>query len=347
MMIEIDGSQGEGGGQILRTALALAIVTGQALRLTRIRARRPKPGLMRQHLACVQAAQAISGAEVEGAELGATELRFAPGPVRAGDYDFRIASAGSCLLVLQTVLPPLLLADAPSTLHLQGGTHNPMAPSFHFVRDAFAPLLARMGGALALDLQRAGFYPAGGGALTATLTPGGPLRALDVCERGTLQHAQAECLAPTLPRNIAFRELETVAKLTGWPQAQLITAPAQTGEGPGNALIGTLRYEHVTEVFTSLGERGVPAETVAQRLVKQMRRYQAHTAALGPHLADQWALLQALAVWQSGQDARFTCTEATEHLRTNCTVIERFLPLRFTLDGSNAAAGTQVTVTRR
>ena len=347
MMIEIDGSQGEGGGQILRTALALAIVTGQPLALTRIRARRPKPGLMRQHLACVQAAQAVSGAEVQGAELGATELHFAPGPVRAGDYDFRIASAGSCLLVLQTVLPPLLLAGAPSTLHLHGGTHNPMAPSFHFVRDAFAPLLARMGATLALDLPRAGFFPAGGGEVSATLTPGSALHASEVCERGALLAAHAECLAPALPRNVAVRELDTVGRLTGWAQEQLITAPVREGEGPGNALIGTLRYEHVTEVFTALGKRGVSAETVAQHLVDQLRRHQAHSAALGPHLADQWALLQALAVWQSGQDARFTCTEATEHLRTNCAVIERFLPLRFVLDSSNAALGTQVTVTRR
>ncbi len=169
-MLTLDGSQGEGGGQILRTGLALSMVTGRPLRIERIRAGRAKPGLMRQHLACVQAAVEVSGGQAEGAELGSQSLQFTPGAVRAGDYTFRIAGAGSCLLVLQTVLPALMLADAPSRIQLAGGTHNPMAPPFDFLQRAYAPLLARLGVGLALTLERRGFYPAGGGLLQAVIT---------------------------------------------------------------------------------------------------------------------------------------------------------------------------------
>src|SRR5215469_6148742 len=159
-MIEIDGSVGEGGGQILRTSLALSMCTGQAFTLARIRARRPKPGLMRQHLTCVQAAAAVSGAALQGAELGSGRLVFEPGAVRAGDYAFSVGTAGSCTLVLQTVWPALMLAGTPSRLTLSGGTHNPMAPPFHFLERSYAPLLRRLGADSAFTLRRLGFYPA-------------------------------------------------------------------------------------------------------------------------------------------------------------------------------------------
>ncbi|MDO5691236.1 MAG: RNA 3'-terminal phosphate cyclase [Pseudomonadota bacterium] len=347
-MIEIDGSQGEGGGQVLRTALALSVLTGQPVALNHIRAKRPKPGLMRQHLACVQAAQAISGAQVEGAALGSKSLRFEPGTVRAGDYTFTISSAGSAVLVLQTVLPPLLWADAPSTLTLTGGTHNPMAPSFHFLRDAYAPLLTRLApgqpAPLALTLKRHGFYPAGGGEVQARITPPAtPLQPFDLPERGALVGAHGEALSPGLPRAVATRELQALAAGMGWAPEQLHYGHARQDEGPGNALMAVLRYEHVTEVFTEYGARGVSAEEVAARLLTQVRAYQrgaddaGHGAALGPHLADQWALLLALAVWRSGGEAGFTCSEVTEHLRTNIEVIRRFLPLRATITPDGAA----------
>ena len=340
-MIELDGSEGEGGGQILRTGLALAMVTGQALAIDRVRARRPKPGLMRQHLACVQAAVDISGAQVEGAELGSQRLHFAPGPVRAGDYRFSIASAGSCTLVLQTVLPPLLLANAPSRIALGGGTHNPMAPPFHFLEQAFAPLVRRLGGDLQLTLQRCGFYPAGGGAMEAVVVPGA-LRPFELLERGPLVAAHAECLAPGLARHVPRRELEALGEATGWGAEQLRYGTARQNEGPGNALVATLAYEHATEVFTSFGEKAVSAEQVAHRLVQELRAFQASEAAVGPHLADQLALLLALAVARHDGEApaAFTCSELTEHTRTNCRVIERFLPVRFELAPGPRAAKT-------
>ncbi|MGP1684584.1 MAG: RNA 3'-terminal phosphate cyclase, partial [Giesbergeria sp.] len=201
--ITLDGSTGEGGGQILRTGLALSMVTGRPLHIQQIRAKRPKPGLMRQHLACAQAAQAVCGGQAEGAELGSQAMQFTPGAVRSGDYRFQIATAGSCLLVLQTVLPALMLADGESRVQLSGGTHNPMAPPFDFLERAFAPLLRRLGVGLDLQLQRRGFYPAGGGEVAVRITPPAqPLAPVDVLERGPLQNAWGEALAPGISRGV-------------------------------------------------------------------------------------------------------------------------------------------------
>ncbi|WP_343639808.1 RNA 3'-terminal phosphate cyclase [Roseateles sp.] len=329
-LIELDGSHGEGGGQILRTALALSMCTGMPLRIERIRARRPKPGLMRQHLTCVLAAQEVCGATVVGAELGSQALEFRPGRVHAGDYRFAVGTAGSCTLVLQTVLPPLMLADAPSRLHLSGGTHNPMAPPFHFLQRSFAPLIRRAGAGLDLTLRRHGFFPAGGGEIEALITPAeGGLRPFDLLERGAPLDAFAEVIAPALPRGVAERELEALARLTGWDASQLRTLPARQNEGPGNALMITLAHEHLTEVFVAFGERGLAAEDVARMAFAELRSYQSSAGAAGEHLADQLALPLALAVAGSGRPAAFTCTELTEHSRTNFSVIERFLDVRF------------------
>ena len=333
----LDGSTGEGGGQILRTGLALCMATGRPLRISRIRAGRPKPGLMRQHLACVQAAAAVCGGATEGAELGSQTLQFTPGPVRAGDYRFKIATAGSCLLVLQTVLPALMLSDGPSRVELAGGTHNPMAPPFDFLERAFTPLVRRLGVGLTLQLQRRGFFPAGGGELVAHITPATPtvtspqpLTPVDVLERGPLLNSWAEALSPGLARHIAHRELETLGQRMGWTfEAGQLRQPAtRQDEGPGNALIATLEYAHVTEVFCQLGERSLSAEQVAKRLSEEIRAYQRSSGALGPHLADQWMLPLALAVWRTGQAARYTCTEVTPHTTTNAQTIALGLPVQ-------------------
>jgi len=345
-MIEIDGSVGEGGGQILRTSLSLAMCTGQAFTLERIRARRPKPGLMRQHLTCVQAATTVSGAAVHGAELGSTTLVFEPGPVKAGDYEFSVGTAGSCTLVLQTLWPALMLAASPSRLKLAGGTHNPMAPPFHFLERCYAPLLRRLGAASELQLRRLGFYPAGGGEIDVTVHPAaGTLWPFDLVDRGRLVEAYAECLAPALPTAVARRELDHLGRALGWEAAQLRTPPVRQNEGPGNALMATLVYENVHELFTQFGEKGVSSDDVAGALVKEVRAYQSSAAALGPHLVDQWALPMALAVWRRGGEAACTCTELTDHATTNFAVIEKFLPVRFTAEVR--ADGWTVNVAQR
>lgn len=337
-MVELDGAAGEGGGQVLRTALALSMVTGQSLAITNIRAGRSKPGLMRQHLACVQAAAQVCGGTADGAELGSQELRFTPGAVRAGDYAFRVGTAGSCTLVLQTVLPALMLAEAPSTVSVSGGTHNPLAPPFHFVERGFAPLLLRIGVRVDLQLKRMGFYPAGGGECIARVEPArGTLQPVDLETRGLLLEEFAECVAPALSARVATRELEVLGTAMGWSGEQLRLPTVRQNEGPGNALMATLRYENVAEVFTAFGERGVSAERVADLVARQVHAYRASEGALGPHLADQWMLPLALAVTQSGRGASFTCTELTEHATTNMETIAAFLPVRFS---SVAAPGS-------
>lgn len=344
-MIELDGAAGEGGGQILRTALALSMCTGQPFALSRIRAGRAKPGLMRQHLTCVEAAASVCTAEVSGAELNSQTLTFQPGPVRAGEYSFNVSTAGSCTLVLQTVWPALLMAQAPSRLRLSGGTHNPMAPPFHFLERSYAPLLARLGARSELQLRRLGFYPAGGGEIDAMLWPvSGALKPYDLTVRGKRLEAFAECFAPGLPRSVGRRELEQIGSELGWGAEQLRDGPCRQNEGPGNVLMATLPHEHVSEVFSAFGERGLSAEAVAARLVREIRGYETSSAALGPYLADQWALPLALAVWQSGTAARYTCTELTLHALTNFEVISRFLPVRF--EHSSAGSSLLVTVAR-
>jgi RNA 3'-terminal phosphate cyclase (ATP) len=342
-MIELDGSLGEGGGQILRTALALSLITGQAFRIDNIRAKRPKPGLMRQHLACVQAAVAVGGgaektlavnAAGQAVQIGETSLTFTPGEICSGDYEFAIGSAGSCMLVLQTVLWPLVMGKSSSNLTLRGGTHNPMAPSLSFLQ-RLAPYFAGLGGPLfELELRRHGFYPAGGGEVQVKITPpamaGSGVSAISLLQRGALLETYAECLHAGLPRGVAERELAVLQKALNLSQEQLHNRALRANEGPGNALLVVLKYEHITEVFASYGSKGVSAEQVAQSLLREVSAYQAHTAPVGPHLADQLMIPMTLAA-AHGAKSQYFATELTEHTRTNAQVIERFLPVEFVM----------------
>ena len=239
--------------------------------------------------------------------------------------------------MLQTIWPALLLADAPSRIQLAGGTHNPMAPPFHFLERSYAPLMRKLGANVELSLQRLGFYPAGGGEIDVTVWPAADtLQPFDLTERGAQIEAYAECFAPALPRSVAQRELAQLGRVLAWPEAQLRVASVRQNEGPGNALLATLVHENLSEVFTQFGEKGVTAEKVAGDLAREVRGYQASTAALGPHLADQWALPLALAVWKRQREAVYTCSELTPHAKTNFEVIERFLSVRFSVSKADA-----------
>jgi RNA 3'-terminal phosphate cyclase (ATP) len=326
-VIEIDGSEGEGGGQILRSALSLAICTRQSFRISNIRANREKPGLMRQHLTAVEAAAEICSAQVEGAELGARALTFRPGRLVAGDYSFSIGTAGSCTLVFQTVLPALLTAGGASRVRITGGTHNRASPPFDFLARSFLPLLGRMGAEVQLDLTSYGFYPRGGGEIRARITPGPRLRALHLLERGAWVRGYAEAYVAGLPLHVAQRELEVVGRTLGWPQQQLLLRALPNDVGPGNALTITLEHDNVIEVFTAFGEKGVRAETVAEQAATTAREYLAASAPVGEYLADQLLLPMAL-----GDGGRFVTAHATGHLRSNIAVIERFTARRFAIE---------------
>jgi len=326
--LKIDGSEGEGGGQILRTSLALSMVTGTPVRIDNIRARRAKPGLMRQHLTAVLAAARVSQAKVEGAEVGSTALVFTPGPVAPGEHRFAVGTAGSVTLVLQTVLPALLTASGPSTLTLEGGTHNPLAPPFEFLDRVFLPLVGRMGPRVEARLERPGFYPAGGGRFSVTVepSPSGSLAGLELLERGEIRHRRGTVILARLPRGIAEREVQHLAQETGWDPSAFEIREVDSF-GPGNVVLLELESDAVTEIFTGFGEVGVRAETVADRAVQEMRHYLAADVPMGEHLADQFLLPLALA----GSGA-FVSLPLSRHATTQIELIPRFLGVRIDVE---------------
>ncbi len=320
-MITIDGSAGEGGGQVLRTALGLSLLTGQGFRIDNIRGKRKKPGLMRQHLTAVKAACEIGGAECDGATLGSREISFRPRSVQAGRYHWAIGTAGSCTLVLQTVLPALLLADGPSELLLEGGTHNPMAPPFDFLETTFLPLINRLGPRVEVELIRPGYFPAGGGKLRVRITPAPRLAPLELIERGEIAAVTAVAVCAELPGHICRRELEVCRRKLGLGEED--TQIVQLGShGPGNVLAVFVRSALLTETFTGFGEKRLSAEKVAGRVVGQVNAYLESGAPVGELLADQ--LLIPLALTGKG---RFHTGKPSLHTTTNIKVIRTMLDI--------------------
>lgn len=314
-MIELDGATG--GGQVLRSGLSLAMVTGQGLHIRNIRAKRSRPGLMRQHLTAVLAAAQVCGATVEGAELGSQTLRFEPGSIQGGEYRFTIGTAGSCTLVLQTLLPALLRAPTASRVTICGGTHNPLAPPVDFLQRAWLPLLRRMGARIELNLNRYGFAPAGGGELEAFIQPS-ELAPLHLMQRGKLLESRAIALNAGLPAEVSERELKRVGQRLAFDDAQLLAMHIDPEQGPGNLLMLEYVHEHVTEVFSAFGMHRMRAEKVAD----QAMEWRYTQTAVGEHLADQLLLPMALAGGGS-----LTTPYMSDHLHSNMQVIQRFLPV--------------------
>jgi RNA 3'-terminal phosphate cyclase (ATP) len=324
-MITIDGSEGEGGGQMLRNALALSLVTGLAFRIEKIRGKRSRPGVMRQHVTAVEAACRIGGADCPELAVGASELSFTPGEVQPGEHHFAVGTAGSTSLVLQTLLPPLMLADRPSRLVLEGGTHNIYAPPFDFIDRVFLPLVNRMGPRIRAQLVRPGFYPAGGGRIEVEIEPCKRLERLELVERGALKRVGARALVAALPGEIAVRELDAVARVLGWPEESRRIEQLPERHGPGNILMLEAEFDHVTELVSGFGQLGVPAPALAERAAKRMAGYLACEAVAGPYLADQLLLPMALA-----GGGCFTTVKPSQHSLTAADVIARFLDVRTT-----------------
>ena len=326
-MIYIDGSRGEGGGQVLRTSLALSLVTGKPFTIKKIRARRKKPGLKRQHLACVKAAAEIGGARVEGAELNSMELQFFPGEVRSGNYNFAVGSAGSASLVLQTVLPPLLLADGESRVTVSGGTHNPLAPPYDFIERCFLPQLRKCGVEISSELFDYGFNPGGGGRFEVKIKPVEKLRGFDLRERGELLGHKARALVSEIPLAVAERDVKKVQKKLGWASEELFIEEIQRTFGPGNVLMLEANFANVSEMHTAFGERGIRAETIALKASGRLNAYLKETAPVGEYLADQLLIPLALA-----GEGSFVCTELSQHTKTNIEVINYFLDVNIKTD---------------
>ena len=325
--IIIDGSEGEGGGQVLRTTLSLSAITGKPVRIQNVRGQRRKPGLLRQHLTAFRAAAEITGATMEGAELGSSEIAFHPGSIRGGEYEFSIGSAGSTTLVAQTLLPILSHAVGPSTVTITGGTHNAWAPTFDFLDQAFLPQYRSMGGRASAQIESYGFHPAGGGKLRLNVKPTATPEPLALTTRGTRLDTRVVALVSNLKRNIAEREVKTLLRgLNLAPEAGDVAHV--DSPGPGNSISLFLEFEHVTEVLIGLGAHGVRAESVAKSVAADAKAYLTAEAApaTGEHLADQLLLPMAL-----GAGGVFTTTDLTQHTRTNIDIIQRFLDVQVEL----------------
>jgi len=318
-MITIDGSEGEGGGQMVRNACALSLVTGEPFRIENIRAKRSKPGLMRQHVTAVEAAAVISGSECTGLAVGASELTFRPGQVVPGEYHFAVGTAGSTSLVLQTVLMPLALADAPSRLVLEGGTHNMLAPPFDFIERVFLPVINRMGPQVSARIVRHGFYPRGGGRIEIDIAPA-PLTPIHCLSRGARIGQAAEVVFSALPFEIAERLLARARRdLADWPEDAFAVRQLPADQGPGVILMLEARYAEVTELVSGFGQLGVPAERLAKTSAARMKGYVEASAFAGPYLADQLVLPFVLAGGGS-----FTTVKPSQHLLTAIEIARRF-----------------------
>ena len=346
-MLVIDGSYGEGGGQVLRTALSLAAILEQPVRIERIRAGRRRPGLQAQHLTAVRAAAAVCRAELRGAEMNSQTLTFTPRtPPQAGEYSFDVAearggrSAGSVTLVLQTILMPLLLAPGTSRVTLHGGTHVHWSPPVHYLEHIYRPMLARMGLSFDLKLVRWGWHPVGGGEVQAKVRGiGGREKAftgIEAVERGKLRRLWGFSATSNLPAHIRERQYKQVMKYLGkrgfQPQLETIEAPAP---GPGTCVFLVAEYEHIMAGFSAYGRLGKPAERVAEEACRDFLRYHQSEAAVEPHLADQLILPLALA----GSPSRFTTSAVTEHLRTNAWVVEQFLDVTLEIEENEDGTG--------
>lgn len=346
-MLVIDGSHGEGGGAVLRNSLSLSAVLGQPISIENIRIRRPNPGLQAQHLTAVRALAKVCRAEVEGAELGSLSLTFQPySPPRSGEYSFDVAearkggSAGATSLILQALLVPLLFAEGDSRVFLRGGTHVAWSPPFHYLESVYLPTVARLGVKARVDIERWGWYPIGGGVVTAQITgargelAGAP--GLQLTERGQFKRLTGITASSNLPGHIAprqRRQAERTLSTAGFEgEIEIVDAPAS---GQGTLFFLVAEFENVRAGFASLGRKGKPAEQVADEACTDFLAYFESGAALDQHLADQLVIPLALAKGESS----FTTCRITQHLLTNAWIAKRFLGRQVDVEGEEGKVG--------
>ncbi len=335
-MLKIDGSYGEGGGQVLRTVLSLSCLLREPIEIFNIRKGRKAPGLQPQHLTCVKAAKKISDAEVEGDKVWSVNLRFSPKEVRGGDYLFDIGTAGSTSLVLQTILLPLSFAIGKSKIEIIGGTHVPWSPPFHYINNVFIPTIERMGLRTRLWIEKWGWYPKGGGRVGAEINPVKEISPLRLIERGRLIRIKGFSAVSNLPLSIAERQKAEglrILKDNGLDaEMEIIDAPS-IGRGTFFFLIA--EYENSTSGFSSLGERGKKAEEVAKEACEEFLSFHRSGMSLDPRLADQ--IIPYLAFTKA--ESSFTTSRITRHLLTNIWIVKQFLSIEIGVEGMEGEKG--------
>jgi RNA 3'-phosphate cyclase len=337
-MIEIDGSFGEGGGQILRTALALSVIFKRPLTLHHIRAKRKNPGLGHQHLMAVHALAQIFRAKVEGNVIGSQKLTFIPGEVCPGDYHFPIGTAGSVTLLLQALLLPLCLSERDFRLILEGGTHVPWSPPYHYLSEVLFPILRFMGISVGGSIDRWGWYPQGGGVIQVAVQPSPSLGPISLLERGSVRRIRGFSAASLLPKHVAERQREEALRRIEKEmkmEAEIAILPDPPSKGPGSLLFLVTESEGAVAGFSSLGRRGKRAEEVAGEAVHSLKDYLEAEGCVDPHLADQLIPFMAMAKGRSS----FTTTRITEHLSTNLWVVRHFRNVRISMTGEKGKEG--------
>jgi len=370
-MIKIDGSWGEGGGQILRSTLTLSAILGKPVEIFNIRRGRKKPGLQPQHLTGVRAVAEICGGKLEGDTLLSQRIVFHPGEIRSGNYEFDVmkvkASAGSTGMIFQQIAPVLAFGKDLSQVVIKGGTHTEMAPPIDYLQEVFLPTVSRMGFQAKLEIERWGWYPIGQGIVKANIQPvQGKLKAIELNNRGKLKRIYGKSLVSRLPLSIAEREknfaigrlkeiflepetkslgskkLENHPTLSqkGWVHSQVPELHIETKSvpslGTGNAFSLIAEFENSIAGFNSLGKIGKRAEKVAEEAVDEFIKFYRSGACLEKHLADQLILYLALAEGKSS----FSVSEISSHLLTNIWVVEQFLPVEFKVEGKLGEAGS-------
>ena len=340
MYLQIDGNYGEGGGQILRTALSLACILKKPVEIVNIRKGRRIPGLQPQHLTSVTACKRISRAEVEGDQLQSVSLRFSPREITGGEFSFDVAekkrSAGSTSLILQTLFLPLSRCEGGSNIKVLGGTHVPWSPPFHYLREIFAPAVKKLGCGIELDISKWGWYPKGGGEVRCTIEPTAKFSAIDLTERGKLLKLSGVSAVSNLPDSIAERQRSQAMRVLKGkglsPDIELVQAPSI---GQGTFFFLKAEFENSVAGFGALGERGKRAEKVAQEACDDFLLFMQSDAAVDPHLADQLIPYLALADGKS----TFTVSKISKHLLTNIWVVKQFLKTEISVEGREGAEG--------
>lgn len=328
-IVEIDGSFGEGGGQVLRSSLSLSMFLEQPFRIKNIRAGREKPGLMRQHLTAVNAAAEICDAEIKGSEISSLKLEFYPGKVKTGDYKFDIGSAGSTTLVLQTVLPVLIMAEGESNIVLGGGTHNQYSPPLDFLERSFFKQICKMGPEINIDLDKYGFFPIGGGKFSVNIKPVNKLKSLDVLSRGKNINKKAYAYSSGIDENIGQNEMGIVEGKLGWAKEDCISQMVDS-PGPGNVVLLIDENENTTEVFTGFGRKHYALKKITIDALKEYTEYIQYDVPVYKYLADQLIIPMAIA----GKGS-FITSEPSLHTLTNIEVVKKFLEIIITIDQLN------------
>jgi len=337
-LIQIDGSYGEGGGQILRTALALSAILRKPFTISHIRSKRKNPGLQAQHLEAVEALARITEAQTEGVKFGSQKITFIPQKILPGKYQFEVRTAGSVTLLLQAIFLPLCFSNGISSVTLIGGTHVQWSPSFHYLSEVFLPTVERMGVSAGAAIEKWGFYPKGGGRIQLKINPVQELKPISLVDRGSLKKIRGICAISSLPRQVADRQkVQAIKRIKRELQidGEITVLDNVHSNGPGSFLFLLAEFQRVRAGFSSLGVRGRPAEKVADEAVDSLKDYFESDGCIDPYLADQLVPFMALAKGNSS----FTTVRITEHLLTNLWVIQHFLDVTVSREGEAEARG--------